>query len=107
MRVSLAGVGNWIRSLGRLGPDGFRDAVTLPKRMYPPDDEIAQLSMTLRIRKTSRGVGGNTERVGSDGEQPETMVALRHSAVLEKTPGGVAEAPVRLDVDLPMWLPRG
>ena len=38
MRVSLLSVGNWIRSLSHQGPNDFRDAVALPKRVYPPAD---------------------------------------------------------------------
>ena len=106
VRVSLASVGNWVRSLGRLGPDGFKNAA-LPKRMYPPDGEIAALSTTLKIAKLRRYTQQNLD--GEPGQDKVhsggTMLALSHSAILEWTPVHVTDAPVGLNVDEPCWLP--
>jgi hypothetical protein len=108
VRVSLASVGNWVRSLGRLGPNGFRNGVGLPKRMHPPEDEIAALSTELRIVKSrghTQGDEGDAS-MQSESEQNGAMLALRHSAILDRTPVNVTEARVELNVDIPVWISR-
>jgi len=98
VRVSLAGVGNWVRSLGRVDPAEAFGPVTLP---FPgrTDDEIMSLSTSW------------IERKGKDGGNGRKMTALRHAAVLSATPvmeGSAYSdddwgAPMRLDADDPAW----
>jgi hypothetical protein len=95
--VSLASVGQWIRSLGRLNPDeAFSKGMPLPPRTIPQDPEIAALSVTLK--QSFRGSVSDKER--------KTMTAIRHTAILEKTPVEEGETPMALDVHEAEWLPR-
>lgn len=94
VRVSLAGVGQWLRSLGRLDPvQGFGEGQSLPQRTLPLDKEIADLSVTWK--ETSQGKG-------------REMTALKHPAIFSVTPvrdgsdGG--EAPMVLNAHEPVWL---
>jgi len=106
VRVSLACVGNWIRSLGRLGPTGFTNARPLPKRIYPLDPEIAELSMEIPIRHAKGALGAHD--VGEElmsNDSPSVMTALKHSAIFDKPSHILIEAPIRLHMDHPMWLP--
>lgn len=98
VRVSLAAVAQWLRSLGQLPPDtAFRDGKPLPKRMIPPDPEVAALSVTLReATGDKRDVEGRLR----------TMTAIRHAAQLSVTPAKDVEAPMCLDRHQPVWLPR-
>ncbi|KAK1221005.1 hypothetical protein PQX77_016218 [Marasmius sp. AFHP31] len=92
VNVSLAAVGQWVRSLGRIEPEvAFGRGVPLPKDSNA--EEIQKLSVDWR------GRGG--EKV--------IMRALKHPAVLEKTPvregrEGEPGAPVVLDKDEPEWV---
>ncbi|KAG1777216.1 CoA-transferase family III [Suillus placidus] len=98
VRVSLAAVAQWLRSLGQLPPDiAFRDGKPLPKRMIPQDPEVAALSVTLHEATGDKGdVQGHLR----------TMTAIRHAAQLSVTPVKDVEAPMRLDRHQPVWLPR-
>ncbi|KAF5315055.1 hypothetical protein D9619_007335 [Psilocybe cf. subviscida] len=120
VRVSLAGVGRWVRSLGRLRLDSFTEKLpVLPKNAE--DEEIKRLSIewcerrgtSLPIRSVSSSVSGTPETV----QKPRRkMTALRHAAVLAKTPvregilaadaGGNGDwgAPMRLDADAAVWV---
>ncbi|RDB16018.1 Succinate--hydroxymethylglutarate CoA-transferase [Hypsizygus marmoreus] len=95
VRVSLAGVGQWIRSLGRVAPKiGFGEGQPFPHRLSPPDPEIQKLSMVWH----QSGGGGGRE-----------MTAIKQAAVLSKTPakeGCASEAPIMLNAHKPVWLPR-
>lgn len=88
VRVSLAGVGQWIRSLGRLSPeDAFLRAAPLPAAALPQDSEIQAVSESWH-----------------DDEGQPVMTAIKHSADMERTPviqGGYA--PVTLDASHPAW----
>jgi hypothetical protein len=98
VRVSLAAVAQWLRSLGQLPPDtAFRDGRPLPKRMIPPDPEVAALSVTLH---EATGDKRDVERC------LRTMTAIRHAAQLSVTPVKDVEAPMCLDRHQPVWLPR-
>ncbi|KDR82409.1 hypothetical protein GALMADRAFT_237704 [Galerina marginata CBS 339.88] len=102
VRVSLAGVGQWVRSLGRIDPlKAFGPAAqAFPKRTWPLQGELAALSTTW------------VERQGKDGGQGRRMTALRQPAVLGVTPvregampaGSDWGAPMRLDADDPVWV---
>ena len=95
MRVSLAAVGRWIRSLGQLDPVvAFERGPPLPPRSMG-DPEVSQYA--VRIRQ-AQGLGGVTEL--------KTMTVLAHAAKLSATPVQEGEAPMRLDAHLPEWLPR-
>lgn len=90
VRVSLAAVGRWIRSLGCLSPE---EAFGPTARPLPPsalDPEIVSLSLPWR---------------SDSGER--TMTALRHAALLSHTPvkeGSESQAPMALDVHSAEWL---
>ncbi|KAJ7750954.1 CoA-transferase family III domain-containing protein [Mycena maculata] len=93
VRVSLAAVGKWIRSMGKLMPEeAFGSAAKpFPLKVLPLDPEIAALSVLWR------SAGGRT------------MTALRHAAILSGTPvieGGSGQAPMALDVHSAEWLPK-
>lgn len=92
VRVSLAAVGRWIRSLGQLDPAvAFRDGPPLPPRdMHDP-------RYTTKVLQT-QGVDGAGDR--------KVMTAVAHAAKLSATPVKEGEAPMRLDAHLPEWLPR-
>jgi hypothetical protein len=86
--VSLAAVGQWIQSLGRLSPhQAFESAKPFPARTVPLSEEISKLSVNWQ--------GGVT--------------ALKQAAILTKTPakeGSGYRAPRVLCADTPVWLPR-
>ncbi|KAJ3973838.1 CoA-transferase family III domain-containing protein [Lentinula raphanica] len=96
VRVSLAAVAQWLRSLGRVAPDiGFgQTAKPMPTVSFPPDDEVRKLSSDWVQRHHS-----------SEGKK---MTAVRHAAILSKTPvkDGLREAtaPMILNSSLPQWL---
>ncbi|KAI5896392.1 CoA-transferase family III [Schizophyllum commune H4-8] len=87
VRVSLAGVGQWIRSLGRLSPeDAFLHATPLPPPSLPHAPEIQELS-----------------GVWHDPAGQPVLKAIKHSAVMEKTPVKQGRAPIKLNIDAPRW----
>ncbi|KAJ7695749.1 CoA-transferase family III domain-containing protein [Mycena rosella] len=91
VRVSLAAVGQWIKSLGQLSPEEAfgPSAKPFPPKALPLDPEIAALSLQWS------SAGGRT------------MTALRHAAVLTRTPvkeGHTSQAPMALDVHSAEWL---
>lgn len=92
VRVSLAAVGNWVRSLGQLDPrTAFGQGEPLPPRTLPQDPEIAKLA--VRFRKSKHSGGGE-------------MTAIKHAALLSKTPVNETDAPVVLNAHEPIWLSR-
>ena len=94
VRVSLAAVGQWIRSLRRLDPvTAFRDGLLLPPRSME-DPEVARYTSQVSEVKTPQGA------------ERRSMRAVKHSAVLSATPAREEEAPMRLDAHLPEWLAR-
>ncbi|EIW81119.1 CoA-transferase family III [Coniophora puteana RWD-64-598 SS2] len=98
VRVSLAAIGQWIRSLGRLDPaEAFSpQAKGFPKQTAPVDPEVAGFSTSL------------TESPGDDGKarnQLRTMTAIEPAAVLSRTPARQTEAPMGLNRHNPAWLP--
>jgi len=100
VRVSLAAVGQWLRSLGRLSPQvAFGEGKPMPPRILPQDPEIAALAVTLQQSE------GNKEG-STDGIPRKHMSAIRHAAVLDKTPVRQAEAPMALSAHSASWLPR-
>ncbi|KAF7365441.1 hypothetical protein MVEN_00417100 [Mycena venus] len=91
VRVSLAAVGQWIRSLGQLSPEEAFGSVAkpFPPRSLPLHPEIAGLSIPWR---------SNAGR---------EMTALRHAAVLSRTPvreGKNSQAPMSLNAHSAEWL---
>lgn len=101
VRVSLAAVGNWIRSLGRLEARiGFGQGKPLPPRSIPQDEEIAAVAVQL-----NQSLGDEGAQVVSTNER-KRISAVGHSAKLSKTPVREGEAPIRLNANLPQWLDR-
>ncbi|KAI0330818.1 CoA-transferase family III, partial [Cubamyces sp. BRFM 1775] len=95
VRVSLAAVGRWIRSLGQLDPVvAFENGRPLPPRSMD-DPEVSQYAVNFR---QVQGLGEYSES--------KTMTALAHAAMLSATPVKEGEAPMRLDAHAPEWLPR-
>ncbi|KAJ7163309.1 CoA-transferase family III domain-containing protein [Mycena filopes] len=91
VRVSLAAVGQWIRSFGQLAPEeAFGPmAKPLPLAVVPTDSEIAELSIPWS---------------SSNGRR---MTALKHAAVLSRTPvreGESSQAPISLNAHSAEWL---
>ncbi|KAJ7223137.1 CoA-transferase family III domain-containing protein [Mycena pura] len=97
VRVSLAAVGQWIRSLGQLTP---REAFSAPARPFPSrglplDPEIAALSLPW------------TSKNEREGGRKIKITALQHAAVLSRTPvreGEESQAPMVLDAHAAEWL---
>lgn len=93
--MSLAAVGQWIRSLGQLDPTtAFRDGPPLPPRDID-DPEVSRY--TTKVLQ-AKGANESGDR--------KTMTAVAHAAKLSATPAKEGEAPMRLDAHLPEWLPR-
>ncbi|KIM42975.1 hypothetical protein M413DRAFT_443793 [Hebeloma cylindrosporum] len=119
VRVSLAGVGRWIRSLGRLDPEQAFGPQTqpFPKRGWPLNEEIEKLSVVWserwgKDRPNPDREGGNGY-IGIRPKERKKMMTLRHAAILGVTPVregvlGMDEgdwgAPMRLDADDPVWV---
>ncbi|TFK48714.1 CoA-transferase family III [Heliocybe sulcata] len=100
VRVSLAAVGQWIRSLGQLEPRiGFGQGLPLPERTIPLSPEIVALSTTIQECRGSRA--GETDK-----DARRTMTAIRHAGILSRTPLREGEAPMSLSKHAPEWLPR-
>ncbi|KAI0345624.1 CoA-transferase family III, partial [Trametopsis cervina] len=108
VRVSLAAVGNWIRSLGRLTPQlAFGSgAPHLPPRVAPQDEEVAALAVSVYESPSDdeddEAVPGRRRRR----RRMRRMSVLRHAALLGSTPVREGEAPMRLDANAPRWLPQ-
>lgn len=97
MRVSLAAVGRWIRSLGQLqSAVAFGEGAPLPPRTIPHDPEIFKASALL-AQKT--GDNNLPERV-------KAISTIRHAAGLSETPVREEGSPLSLDADLAKWLPQ-
>lgn len=99
VRVSLAAVAQWIRSLGQLDPDlAFGQGPPMPHRNIPLAEEIAAISEKVQIAKPSR----------PDQSIPEAelgeMSVIRHAAYLSLTPVCYGSVPYDLDADEPHWI---
>ncbi|KAL1950037.1 hypothetical protein VTO73DRAFT_5159 [Trametes versicolor] len=95
VRVSLAAVGQWIRSLGQLDPvTAFRDGPPLPPRDMG-DPEVSRYATKVLQAKSA-----------SESRDRKTMTAIAHAAQLSATPVKEGEAPMRLDAHRAEWLPR-
>ncbi|KAJ7645618.1 CoA-transferase family III domain-containing protein [Mycena polygramma] len=91
VRVSLAAVGQWVKSLGQLTPEEAfgSGAQPFPPRVLPLHPDIAGLSLPW---KSSGG---------------RKMTALRHAAILSRTPvreGESSQAPMSLSAHSTEWL---
>ncbi|TFK69531.1 CoA-transferase family III [Pluteus cervinus] len=97
VQVSLAAVGQWIRSLGRLTPQqGFAEGNPLPGMKFPVPTEILELSETWR----------EDVLVGAE-EERKRLTALKHPAILHATPvrgGATSSAPLTLNKHDAKWL---
>lgn len=127
MRVSLAAVSSFLRSLPRIPPNiafplkvPSEDIKSSPDITQPEDESNSKTAMSLpaqdsaEIRALSTTIPfakGDIEAdtgVGAKEEEgaPKTLVALKHAAVLSLTPVRVGEAPRSLNAHRPEWLPR-
>lgn len=92
VRVSLAAVGSWIRSLGRLDPGvAFGQGTPFPPTVNPQDAEIASVSVPLLQSMGDRPLLCERKR----------MTAVRHAAALSTTSVEEGEAPMRLNAHDP------
>jgi crotonobetainyl-CoA:carnitine CoA-transferase CaiB-like acyl-CoA transferase len=91
VRVSLAAVGQWLRSLGRIPPDrAFSDGKPLPATAFPPVEEVRNLS--------SEWVQRNHPLDG------QRMTAIKHAAVFSETPVQEGKAPIVLNSSSADWI---
>jgi hypothetical protein len=96
VRVSLAGVGQWLRDLGQLPPElAFRGQPLLP-RTVPLASEIQEHAEDWTLRAPKEGI--ETAGIGS-------LVALKSAVELSGVPCGQRrEVPSSLDCDSLVWL---
>lgn len=100
MRVSLAAVAQWMRSLGLLDAQtAFGKGPEYPQRTVPQAPELQSLSMDLM------GVHSGTDGQSDDAKRSR-ITAIKHAARLSVTPVKESEAPLELDTHKPNWLPR-
>ncbi|KAE9402336.1 CoA-transferase family III [Gymnopus androsaceus JB14] len=94
VRVSLAAVGQWLRSLGRISPEiAFGGGNPMPPIVFPPTDEVRSLS--TEWAQSNHHVKG------------KRMTALKHAAILSETPakdGEEADAPIFLNSSTATWI---
>ncbi|EPT02104.1 hypothetical protein FOMPIDRAFT_1160610 [Fomitopsis schrenkii] len=97
VRVSLAAVGNWIRSLGRIDPAvAFGQGQPLPPPSAPPPDELRPLSITCnRVIETA-----------NEATASNIMTCISHAAKLSSTPAVETGSPAFLHTHNPEWLSR-
>ncbi|KAI0072040.1 CoA-transferase family III [Panus rudis PR-1116 ss-1] len=96
VRVSLAAVGQWIRSLGQLDPSvAFGEGKPLPRHEIPLNQEIEEYSTTYKQWGDFLGIS-----------TPLRMTAIKHAAELSETPVKEHLAPIVLDAHHAVWLPR-
>ncbi|EMD39673.1 hypothetical protein CERSUDRAFT_121892 [Gelatoporia subvermispora B] len=97
VRVSLAAVGQWIRSLGQMDPQvAFGEGRPFPPRTLPQDPEVEARSVPF-IQSEGNDDTGDVRR---------EMTAIKHAAVLSHTPVREGEAPMSLHRHRPEWLKR-
>ena len=102
VRVSLAAVGLWIRSLGRLSLEvAFKKGTPMPLRKFPQDPELAALACKL-----SQSRGDHETAATNESSPRQFMTAIMHAAKLEKTPVIEIEAPMSLNRHKAVWIPR-
>ncbi|KIM29387.1 hypothetical protein M408DRAFT_22760 [Serendipita vermifera MAFF 305830] len=92
VRVSLAGVGEWLRQLGQLDPMEAFEGKALPPRSSPVDEELRPLMQEWSIRGMSSFRG------------PMTLKALSSPISLEGISVGSSEVPGTLNSDSPTWI---
>ncbi|KAL0960917.1 hypothetical protein HGRIS_005926 [Hohenbuehelia grisea] len=103
VRVSLAAVGQWVRSLGRVDSvEAFGRAKPLPSTI---DDEVRSLLVEWPVLQSH---GDSTDH-GDDDERGNDrfMLAFRHAGILERTPvkeGNRGTAPLVLNAHAPEWI---
>ncbi|KAL5501625.1 hypothetical protein ACEPAH_8885 [Sanghuangporus vaninii] len=105
VRVSLAGVAQWIRSFGQLDPKiAFRPDLALPTGALPWPEELVRYS--TKIRQVCPDDYSEDTTQDSDAHSPCRMTAIGHAAKLSITPVREGEAPLRLDAHQARWLDR-
>ncbi|KAG8822853.1 hypothetical protein FRC19_005113 [Serendipita sp. 401] len=91
VRVSLAGVGQWLRDMGQLGAEDAFKGETMPARQAPMVEEVSNLSRNYVVRNPA-------------GKSPRTLTALKSAICLDNVPDIVAEVPGSLKCDSIKWL---
>lgn len=98
MRVSLAAVAQWMRSLGLLDAQtAFGKGPEYPQRTAPQAPELQSLSIDF--------MAGTTDGQSVDAKRSR-ITGIKHAARLSETPVKEGEAPLELDTHKPNWLPR-
>ncbi|KAG8816378.1 hypothetical protein FRC17_000345 [Serendipita sp. 399] len=92
VRVSLAGVGQWLRDMGQLDINKAFKGEDMPARQAPMVEEIASLSREYVVRRPVPGAG------------PRRLMALKSAISLSEIADTVAEVPGCLDCDSLQWL---
>lgn len=96
VRVSLAGVAQWIRSLGRVSlQDVDKEELTLPGD--PFDGEIIANTAVFHQAKPDN-------KISFDDEYSSQIKAIRHAASLSLTPAKEKDAPLTLDTHSASWI---
>lgn len=91
VRVSLAEVAQYLRSLGRIPPEkAFGLGEPLPPTGAPLSPEVRRFSSEWKVSSASGRKG--------------PLVALKHPAVMSLTPCLEKEAPIVLNAHEPKWL---
>lgn len=104
VRVSLAGVGEFLRNLGQLDDELAFKGRDIPKKMSPPDPEIMDMLTPYYIRER------HSETDSPSSPKPireRTLMALEPAASLALSSSHKSTArqvPGSLDCDLPTWL---
>jgi hypothetical protein len=89
VRVSLAGVGQWLRDLGQFPPEESFRGKAIPERTASLDDEIKPLSQKYEVRNPLY--------------RDQSLVALKPAAVLEGIAVPAPEVPSNLACDACQW----
>jgi len=92
VRVSLAGVGQWLRELGQLSPEAAFNGEKLPGRSAPADLEVQQLSGEWKVRPPA-----------SSKLSPKSLIAVKSAISLEGISFGPHEVPGGLNCDSASW----
>lgn len=111
VRVSLAGVGQWLQSLGRFDPDvAFGDCQPMPRRTFPPVQEIQDLSCEIPTVDLPQSTAFDSPAATPHGGRKKEIVApvkftaIKHAAILSETPVREGTAPLLLNAHKPEWL---
>ncbi|KAJ3569378.1 hypothetical protein NP233_g5075 [Leucocoprinus birnbaumii] len=104
VRVSLTGVGQYLRSLGRIDPAvAFGEGRPLPGKAEI-SGEVSKYVNKWQIQPSQLLIKKDVGEGGEEKREEREMVALRHPAVLSVTPCVEGEAPTVLNANNAEWL---